>query len=93
MEKVRGGELWVGGLHWKGTLSCESFTISRNWLILGGAVSLSLQTLKDQSMKKQKIKRHERPNLKFIFLIIKMFKWIPKQVKQGNNPPFSHGST
>lgn len=29
----------VVGLHMKGTLSSKSFTLSRNWLVLRGAIS------------------------------------------------------
>lgn len=35
---LRCGSGWVVGLHMKGALGCKLFTISRNWLSLGGAV-------------------------------------------------------
>ena len=39
MASIRAPIKDAGGLHMKGTLSSQSFTISRNWLALGGAIS------------------------------------------------------
>lgn len=43
------------GLHLKGVLAGKSFTVSRNWLALGGAVSPG--QVRPQSIKKKKRER------------------------------------
>lgn len=49
----------LAGLHLKVTLPGKSFTISKNWLIVGGAIPLSWPSPKRLKHKKQKIKRHD----------------------------------
>ena len=43
-EAVRGMDSGLVGLHMKGVLSGESFTMSRNWIVLGRAVSSESNT-------------------------------------------------
>lgn len=54
-EVVEGMGFGLVGLYMKGSLAGESFTISRNWLALGGAISPG--QAKPQMSENQKIKK------------------------------------
>lgn len=62
------------GLYMKDTLADESFTISGNWLALGGAVSRISKTLRCQSIRnKDKQKRNKTEKKTFINFIVTKF--------------------
>lgn len=76
MEVAGGLRYGFVGLYMKGTLADESFTISGNWLALGGAVSRVGKAPRCQSIRnkdKQKRNNTEEKKKPFINFIVTKF--------------------